>query len=150
MSGTTMVRGTPTRRRVRSLLLLGAAAVLPLITSTAWYVVFGDAYSTLRVDRGIDPPTEPAMWQMVGQLVRNGVVVAAMAVLVRRLRITDPGGAVRLGLLLWGGFQAMAVLGSVLHEQYPLSLYLIHVGDALQATLVMVSLVALAGRRPAA
>src|SRR5215207_11466045 len=31
----------------------------------------------------------------------------------------------------------MAVVGSVLHEEYPLGLYLIHVGDALQATLLM-------------
>ena len=31
----------------------------------------------------------------------------------------------------------MAVVGSVLHEGYPLGLYLIHVGDALQATLLM-------------
>ena len=45
--------------------------------------------------------------------------------------------ALWLGLLVWVGFQAMAVVGSVLHENYPLGLYLIHVGDALQATLTM-------------
>jgi hypothetical protein len=42
-----------------------------------------------------------------------------------------------VGLLVWVGFQAMAVAGSVLHEGYPLGLYLIHVGDALQAMLLM-------------
>ncbi len=40
----------------------------------------------------------------------------------------------------------MAVLGSVLHEGYPFALYLIHVGDALQTTLVMAVLIGLAHR----
>ena len=47
---------------------------------------------------------------------------------------------------MWFGFQAMAVAGSVLHEGYPLGLYLIHVGDALQATLLM-ALILTAWRR---
>jgi hypothetical protein len=38
---------------------------------------------------------------------------------------------------VWFGFEAMAVVGSVLHENYPLGLYLLHVGDALMATLIM-------------
>jgi hypothetical protein len=49
-------------------------------------------------------------------------------------------------LLVWFGFEAMAVVGSVLHEDYPLGLYLIHVGDALQATLLM-ALILTAWRR---
>jgi hypothetical protein len=69
------------------------AAVTALVTSALWYVVFGNAWLTLR---GIDPSTAE-----------------------------------------WFGFEAMAVAGSVLHEDYPLGLYLIHVGDALQATLLM-------------
>jgi Protein of unknown function (DUF1761) len=51
-----------------------------------------------------------------------------------------------MGLLVWVGFQAAAVAGSVLHENYPLGLYLIHVGDALQATLLM-ALILTAWRR---
>jgi hypothetical protein len=50
---------------------------------------------------------------------------------------SPPKGALRVGLLVWFGFEAMAVVGSVLHENYPLGLYLIHVGDALMATLIM-------------
>lgn len=52
-------------------------------------------------------------------------------------RGTHPQGALWLGFLVWFGFEAMAVVGSVLHENYPLGRYVIHVGDALQATLLM-------------
>jgi hypothetical protein len=75
------------------------------------------------------------------------VVVAALAVLMGRLGVTDGAGAARMGLLVWLGFQAMEVFGSVLHEQYPVGLYLIHIGDALQTTLVMALLIARAGAR---
>ena len=51
-----------------------------------------------------------------------------------------------MGLLVWLGFEAMAVVGSVLHEGYPLGLYLIHVGDALQVTLVMALILGAWGR----
>ena len=113
------------------------AAVTTLATSALWYVVFGSAWLTLR---GIDPDTAempPQAWQMVGQVTRNLVVAFVLAQLLRWLRATTWKRALQVGLLVWFGFEAMAVAGSVLHENYPLGLYLIHVGDALQATLLM-------------
>ena len=113
------------------------AAVTALVTSALWYVVFGNAWLTLR---GIDPSTAemtPQAWQMVGQVTRNLVVAFVLAHLLRWLRATTWKRALQVGLLVWFGFEAMAVAGSVLHENYPLGLYLIHVGDALQATLLM-------------
>jgi Protein of unknown function (DUF1761) len=107
------------------------------VSASIWYAIFGGAWVRLR---GIDPTTalHPSIWPALGQLGRNAVVVLALTVLVR--------GAVALGLLVWVGFEAMAVLGSVLHEGYPFALYLIHVGDALQTTLVMAVLIGLAHR----
>ena len=136
------------RRRRGSWLYLAAAALLPVVTSSVWYIAFGKTWLTLR---GLDPdtPMRPEVWPMLGQLLRNAVVVSVLAILVRRLRITSVAGALQLGLLVWLGFEAMAILGSVLHEQYPIGLYLIHVGDALQATLLMAFLVGLANRRSA-
>lgn len=113
------------------------AAMTALATSAVWYVIFGEAWLTLR---GIDPDTTtmtPSVGQLAGQLGRNLVVAFVLAVLLRRVGTTSVGGAVRLGLLVWFGFEAMAVVGSVIHEQYPVGLYAIHVGDALQATLLM-------------
>jgi Protein of unknown function (DUF1761) len=147
MSETTLHPVTASSARRRWPLLV-AAAVVPLATSTIWYAVFGGAYAALLAAHGLPLPSgEPAVWQVVGQLARNGVVVAALAVLMGRLGVTDGAGAARVGLLVWLGFQAMEVFGSVLHEQYPVGLYLIHIGDALQTTLVMALLVARAGAR---
>lgn len=122
------------------------AAVTTLATSALWYVVFGSAWLTLR---GIDPNTAemtPQAWQMIGQVARNLVVAVVLGQLLGWLGVTSWKGALPVGLAVWLGFQAMAVVGSVLHEDYPLGLYLIHVGDALQATLLM-SLILGAWRR---
>jgi hypothetical protein len=74
---------------------------------------------------------------MAGQFARNLVVATVLDHLLRWLEVATWKRALQVGLLVWFGFEAMAVAGSVLHEGYPLGLYLIHVGDALQATLVM-------------
>jgi hypothetical protein len=42
-----------------------------------------------------------------------------------------------VALVLWVGFEAMAIAGSVLHEHYPVGLYAPHIGDALLATVIM-------------
>ena len=113
------------------------AAVAVLATSALWYVVFGSAWLRLR---GIDPDTAeltPPVWQMAGQFARNLVVATVLAHLLRWLEVATWKRALQVGLLVWFVFEAMAVAGSVLHEGYPLGLYLIHVGGALQATLVM-------------
>jgi hypothetical protein len=128
---------------------LAAAAIVPLLTASLWYsVLFGDAWVRLS---GVNPATAltPGPWPILGQLARNAVVVAALTVLARRLHIRTVSGMLGLALLVWLGFQAMSVLGGVLHEGYPLPLYLIHVGDALQSTLVMATLIGLAQRRHA-
>jgi hypothetical protein len=128
--------GIMSRTRVNYWAVVVAAATT-IVTSSVWYVVFGNAWLTLR---GIDPSTAdvtPEVWQVVGQLARNLVVAFVLACLLSRLETATWGGALRLGLLVWVGFQAMAVTGSVIHEDYPLGLYAIHVGDALQATLIM-------------
>lgn len=128
--------GTTSRTGINSW-AVAAAAAATLVASSVWYTVFGNAWLTLR---GIDPSTAemtPEVWVVVGQFVRNLVVALVLAFLLRRLGTATWDGALRLGLLVWAGFEAMAIAGSVLHEQYPLGLYAIHVGDALLGTLTM-------------
>jgi hypothetical protein len=38
---------------------------------------------------------------------------------------------------VWVGFQAMLLMGAVIHENMPWKLYAIHAGDALVKTLLM-------------
>lgn len=124
---------------------LAAAVVAPLVTASIWYSIFGAAWVQLS---GVDPSAalHPSVWAMLGQLGRNTVVVIALTVLARHTRAVSVRDVLALASLVWFGFQAMSVLGSVLHEGYPFALYLIHVGDALQTTLVMAVLIGLAQR----
>lgn len=110
------------------------AAVATFLASTLYYVVFGDVYQSLR--GGV--ATTPSAWTIALQLGRNVLVAAVLATLLRRLTVTTRGTALGVGALVWLGFQAMAVLGSVIHERYSFGLYLLHVGDALLTTVVMV------------
>jgi len=123
-------------RRINFLAVI-VAAIAAFVASTVYYIVLGNTWLELR---GIDPSTvsmTPQIWQIVGQFVRNLVVAFVFAYFVMRLEIVDWKGALRLGLWVWVGFQAMQIAGSVLHEGYPLELYAIHVGDALLQTLLM-------------
>jgi hypothetical protein len=129
---------------------IGVAAVAALVVSSVWYIALGDVY--LELLQGIDSPAaqaDPAVAAVVGQVVRNLVVASVLAYLLRRLQVVTWAGALGVGLVVWLGFQAMAVLGSVLHEQYPLGLYALHVGDALVTTLAMAFILGAWQRGPA-
>ena len=124
-----------------------AAAVAALIQGALWYsVLFGSQYLSLR---GIDPAAmadmRPPVWEMVFEFVRCLVVAAILAGFLVRLDIASFTGALLLALALWVGFQAMAILGAVIHEGYSWRLYAIHTGDAL-VKIVLMSLILVASR----
>ncbi|MBC8094112.1 MAG: DUF1761 domain-containing protein [Pseudonocardia sp.] len=109
------------------------AAVAALVASSVYYILLGGAYQALRPD----PSTaDPQAWKIVGQLARNIVMITVLAVVMRRLRISTVRDALGLAGLIWIGFQAVAVSGSVIHEQYPLGLFALHIGDALLTTVL--------------
>lgn len=113
---------------------VGAAAVATLVASSVYYMVFGGVWASLR---GV-ATAAPQPWELTGQLGRNLIEVLVMAVLLSRFQIRTRREAVGFGLLVWLGFQAMMIAGSVLHESYPVGLYVLHVGDALMTTLLVV------------
>jgi hypothetical protein len=121
------------------------AAVATLIASSVYYTVFGSVWQSLLGDAGGGAP--PEAWEIAGQFARNVVEILVLATLMRWLRITAWREAVRLGLLVWAGFQALAIVGSVLHEHYPVGLYVLHTGDALMTTLIAVSVLVAWRRR---
>nr|WP_042178215.1 DUF1761 domain-containing protein [Kibdelosporangium sp. MJ126-NF4]CEL13050.1 hypothetical protein [Kibdelosporangium sp. MJ126-NF4]CTQ98737.1 hypothetical protein [Kibdelosporangium sp. MJ126-NF4] len=116
------------------------AALATIVASTLYYMVFGEVYQHLR--GGATATPDPVA--IAVQVGRNILVAAVLATLLHRLAITTRRAALGVGALVWLGFQAMAVLGSVIHEHYPFGLYLLHIGDALLTTLVMVLIL---GRR---
>ena len=123
-------------RRMNYLAVL-AAAVAAFVVSSVWYTIFGNAWMELR---GINPATAANMrmpaWTMLFVIVQSLVVAFMLAYFIGHLGIIDWKGAVRLGALVWV-FPAMILLGSVVHENVPLSLAAIHAGDWLVKLLLM-------------
>ena len=92
--------------------------------------------------RGMDPGAmadmTPPAGELLGEFARNLVVAFVLAHFVVRSRGRRLEELLmQLGLWVWVGFQAMLLMGAVLHEKMPWMLYAIHVGDALVKTLVM-------------
>ncbi len=116
------------------------AALVAFLVGAVWYtpLLFGDAYSTLRgIDAGAAGGMTPPPGEILGELVRVLVVAYVLARFIAQLGITSAVAALRLGLWVWLGFQAMLLLGAVLHEGMPFPLWAIHAGDALVKTLLM-------------
>ncbi|WP_240231336.1 DUF1761 domain-containing protein [Devosia lacusdianchii] len=116
---------------------IAVAAVAALICSAVYYgAVVGSYWRELS---GLAAAGSDAMapWQPIAQLVRNLAVAFALAYVLRRTNAVGLWPSLRVTLVLWFGFQAMAIAGSVIHEQYPPALYGIHVFDALMTVVVM-------------
>lgn len=115
------------------------AALTAFVVGALWYspLLFGNTYAALR---GLDPATAgvtPPLWELAGEFGRCLAIGAVLAYLLARLRPRGWTDSMMLALWLWVGFQAMLLLGSVLHEAMPMRLYAIHTGDALMKTLAM-------------
>ena len=116
------------------------SAVAAFVVGALWYspLLFGKAYLQVR---GLSPDAmadmRPPAGEMIGELVKNLVVAFVLSYFVVRLDVADWKGALQLGLWVWVGFQAMLLMGAVLHEKMPWTLYAIHAGDALVKTLLV-------------
>jgi uncharacterized protein DUF1761 len=116
------------------------AAVVAFVMGALWYspLLFGKAYMEVR---GMNPAAmadmKPQGGEILGELVKNLVVAYVLAHFVAHLGVVGWKGAVQLGLWVWVGFQAMLLMGAVLHEKMPWMLYAIHAGDAFVKTLLM-------------
>jgi hypothetical protein len=115
-------------------------AITALVVGAVWYspFLFGKAYMEVRgLNPGAMADMRPAAGELLGEFAKNLVVAFVLAHFVVRLGVGDWKGALQLGLWLWFGFQAMLLMGAVLHEKMPWMLYAIHAGDALVKTLSM-------------
>jgi Protein of unknown function (DUF1761) len=116
------------------------AAVVAFVMGGLWYspLLFGKAWAKLR---GIDSPgaagAEMRPSEVLAEFIRGLIVAVVLAGFVVHLGVVNLLGAIYLGLAVWIGFQVTSIVGSVIHEHYPVKLYAIHTGDALTKTLVM-------------
>lgn len=117
----------------RSVWRIALAAIAAFAFSSLYYGLL--VGTTWRELSGTGEALAP--WQPVAQLARNLVTAATLAFVFRRAAITDLLSAIGLALPIWLGFGAMAIAGSVIHEGYPLALFLIHAADQLGTLLIM-------------
>lgn len=122
-----------------SLFAIFAATVAGFVLGGLWYspLLFGNIYASLR---GLDPgATEQRLpvGEMIAEVIRVFIVATALAYFMAQLNISTYGEAFGLAVALWLGFQAMTIVGSVIHEGYPVPLFALHAGDALVKTIAM-------------
>ncbi len=105
---------------------VAVAAFAAFVVGAVWYspLLFGKAYMEVRgKSPGALVDMRPPVGRLLGEFVKNLVVAFALAHFVVRLGVSDWKGAVELGLWVWVGFQAMLLMGAVLHEGMPWMLY---------------------------
>jgi hypothetical protein len=122
------------------------AAVVAFVMSAVWYspLLFGNKYMKLR---GLDPAATADIKMPAGtiliEFVRALVVAYVLARFVVLVGADDGTEAMLLGVWVWVGFPAMILLGSVIHENVPWKLAVIHVGDWLVKLLLIAIILSL-------
>lgn len=104
-----------------------------LVSVIAMFVLSSVYYSVVSVPRGThdgSPSKEKlALWKVLLELLRSLVVALVLATLFALIGGLTLTGAVGLALLLWLGFPAVLLAGSMLHENVSWRLAVLHAGD---------------------
>jgi hypothetical protein len=129
----------------RTAAVVAAASVIAFVASTAWYIVFADQRAGYL---GADPGS-PAPWTVLVELLRSGVLAAALALAAAHFRIATAGKALVLGLAVFVAFPGSILVGSVMWDGAPAGLAAIHAGDWLIKLALIALVVSLAGKRGA-
>lgn len=118
-----------------NLLTVVAATVAGFIVSFAYYSLFGaqlEEYGSAAAGA-----SRPTTWLVPVELVRTLVVAAVVVGLAGAVGVTGLPQGVLLAVVLWVGFPAVLLTGSVYHERTPWRLAALHAGDWLVKLLVM-------------
>jgi len=113
---------------------VGVVALVCFVAGALWYspVLFGNAYSALRsIEPSSASAATPPPGELIAEVVRCFVVAYTFAYFILRLGTDSVKGALKVALVVWIGFQGFVLIGSVIHEGYPVKLFAIHAGDAL-------------------
>ncbi len=115
---------------------IAAAALVGFFQGGLWYspMLFGNYYTGLLTASGGPLPTVPMTVSMAGEAIRCVALAMCLATLMSWLRVSSLLGAFQLVIVLWIGFQAVTIAGSVVHEGYDWRLFALHVSDALVKT----------------
>jgi hypothetical protein len=113
------------------------AAIAAFVLSTAWYIAFAKQRAALSGVAMADMK-KPQPIKMAVEIVRNIVLASIIAYLVARLGVSDWSATICFAIVLWVGFPVLLLSGSVIWENVPWKLAIIHAGDWLLKLLLMV------------
>jgi hypothetical protein len=130
--------------RTKSLALV-VAVVAAFIASSLWYspLLFGREWVELSCP-GVT--TSPVPSKIALELIRSFVLAYVIARLVAAQKVIGLKSALGLGALLWLGFPVLLLSGSVMWQNVPLTLALIHAGDWLLKIFLMTVIVSAMGQ----
>lgn len=118
---------------------VAVATVVAFLLSGGYYAVLGGQLA--RLSPAYAEPNGMSATTVALELVRTLVVAVVLAGLVNVIGIAGLGPALLLAVVLWVGFPAVLLSGSVLHEAVPPLLAAIHAGDWLLKLLVITGIV---------
>jgi Protein of unknown function (DUF1761) len=112
------------------------AAVFAFAASSLWYspVLFGRQFLALS---GMAEGARPDGLKIAEEMLRNFLLVSVITRLVASQEINGLKAAIRLAAILWLGFPVTLLPGSVMWQNAPLDLGLIHCGDWMLKILLM-------------
>lgn len=117
------------------------ATVTAFVVSSVWYMAFAGVWARLSTAGAAVAGERPAPWKMGVEFLRTLVVVGVFAGLAAAIGIDGVPGALSLALGVWLGFPVILLSGSVLHENTPVRLAVLHAGDWLVKLLAIAAVV---------
>ncbi len=108
-----------------------ATAVGMFLIGAVWNSIFGSILLEARGGEGASAPAALPVGRMLAEAIRVLVIATVAAIVLRLAGVTDVWGALKLGLIIWLGFQAALLSGAMIWEGMALRVYAIHAGDAL-------------------
>lgn len=119
------------------------ATVTAFVVSSAWYMAFAGVWARLSTAGAAVAGERPAPWKMGVEFLRTLVVVGVFAGLAAAIGADGVAGVLGLALVAWLGFPLIILSGSVLHENTPVRLALLHAGDWLVKLLAIAVVIGL-------
>ncbi|MEV3987129.1 DUF1761 domain-containing protein [Nonomuraea sp. NPDC049758] len=118
-----------------------AASIAVFVLSSTYYALLAPAEKRLLGDRAPDRGDRPPPLKILLELARGVVIAVVIAGLAEYAGITGAGPMMALGLVLWVGFPAVLLTGSMMWEKTPAVTAALHAGDWLMKILVTSAIV---------
>lgn len=116
-------------------LAIAVATVAAFAIGAVWYGALAGRMAGLH--EAYAEPAGPSPATIGGELARCLVLALVVALLAVEVAPEGVGGSLLMGGVLWLGFPAVLLSGSVLHERVPPLLAAIHAGDWLLKLLAL-------------